>query len=68
MLAPLYLFGIYFLVKAGGENAAAKISLFFSGLLLFHAVLDIADDANDVIEIINTWYVAIIHARIFTIP
>lgn len=68
MLAPLYLFGIYFLIKAGGENAAAKVSLFFSGLLLFPAVLDLADDANDIVEIISTWYVAIIHARIFTIP
>ena len=68
MLAPLYLFGIYFLVKAGGENAAAKVSLFFSGLLLFPAVLDLADDTNDIAEIINNWYVAIIHARIFTIP
>ena len=68
MLAPFYLFGIYFLVKAGGQNAAAKVSLFFSGLLLFPAALDIEDEAGDVVDIINTWYVAIVHARIFTIP
>ena len=68
MLAPLYLFGIYFLVKAGGQNAATKISLFFSGLLLIPEALDIADEARNVFELINNWYVAIIHARIFTIP
>jgi hypothetical protein len=65
MLAMVYLSAIYLLVRDGGRNASLKIGICFSGLLLFPAVLDPAGVAGGAID---TWYVAIIHSRIFTIP
>lgn len=65
MLAMVYLSAIYFLVRTGGRNAGLKIVLSFSGLLLFPAILALVGEAGEIIDI---WYVAIIHSRIFAIP
>jgi len=65
MLAMVYLSAIYFLVRTGGKNAGVKIAVCFTGLLLFPAILALTGEAG---ETIDTWYVAIIHSRIFSIP
>jgi hypothetical protein len=65
LLAIIYLTTIYLLVRTGGKNAGLKITLCFSGLLLFPAILALTGTAG---EIIDKWYVAIIHSRIFCIP
>ncbi|MFA6920222.1 MAG: hypothetical protein WC216_00120 [Gallionella sp.] len=65
MLAIVYLSAIYFLVRSGGKNAGVKIAICFAGLLLFPAVLTLTGSAGGAID---TWYVAIIHSRIFNIP
>ena len=65
MLAMVYLSGIYLLVRTGGKNAGLKIAIFFAGLLLFPAILALTGEAG---ETINTWYIAIVHSRIFCIP
>ena len=65
MLAMFYLSAIYFLVRSGGKNAVAKMAICLAGLLIFPAILDVAGESGSAIDI---WYVAIIHARIFTIP
>lgn len=65
MLAMVYLSAIYFLVRTGGKNAGVKIAICFAGLLLFPAILALTGEAG---ETIDTWYVAIIHSRIFSIP
>ncbi len=65
MLAMVYLSAIYLLVRSGGKNAGVKIAICFAGLLLFPAVLTLTGSAGGTID---TWYVAIIHSRIFNIP
>ena len=65
MLAMVYLFAIYFFVRNSGKNAAAKIAVCFTGLLLFPAILALTGEAG---ETVDKWYIAIIHARIFSIP
>lgn len=65
MLAMIYLSVIYFLVRTGGKNAGAKIAMCFSGMLLFPAIFVLTGDAG---EILDKWYIAIVHSRIFTIP
>ena len=65
MLAMVYLSAIYLLVRSEGKNAGLKIAICFAGLLLFPAVLALTGEAG---KVIDTWYVAIIHSRIFTIP
>lgn len=65
MLAVVYLSAIYFLVRSGGKNAGVKIAICFAGLLLFPAAFALTESAGGAID---TWYVAIIHTRIFNIP
>ena len=65
MLAVFYLSAIYFLVRTDGENAGVKIATCFAGLLLFPAIFALTGETA---EIIDKWYVAIIHSRIFSIP
>jgi len=65
MLAMVYLSAIYFLVRAGGKNAGIKIAACFSGLLLFPVIFPLIGVEGGALD---TWYVAIIHSRIFSIP
>ena len=65
MLAAVYLSAIYLLVRTGGKNAGVKIAICFAGLLLFPAILALTGEEG---ETINTWYIAIINSRIFSIP
>jgi hypothetical protein len=65
MLAIVYLSAIYFLVRSGGGNAGAKIAICLAALLLCPAAFELTGAAGGAID---TWYVAIIHSRIFNIP
>jgi hypothetical protein len=65
MLAIIYLSAIYFLVRSGGKDFGLKILLGLSFLLIFPFFIVLT---NGIGGLIDKWYVAIIHARIFTIP
>ena len=65
MLAMVYLPAIYLLVRSGGKNSAMKIAICFSSLLLLPATFSLIGGEGGIIDV---WYVAVIHARTFSIP